>query len=58
MTARREVSLGAVQETLLIPLYARAAENRKPDPALRDARAIDGALPQVEEYRLNLVGLP
>lgn len=39
MTARREVSLGALQETLLIPLYGRAVENRKPEPALRDPRA-------------------
>ncbi|MGP4007563.1 class I SAM-dependent methyltransferase [Streptomyces sp. 4N124] len=33
------VRLGTVQETLLIPLYGRAVENRKPEPALRDARA-------------------
>ncbi|CAL9648928.1 hypothetical protein SUDANB145_06544 [Streptomyces sp. enrichment culture] len=39
MTARREVSPGTVQETLLIPLYGRAVENRKPEPALRDPRA-------------------
>ncbi|MBW1595578.1 class I SAM-dependent methyltransferase [Streptomyces sp. JJ38] len=33
------MSLGTVQETLLIPLYGRATENRKPEPALRDPRA-------------------
>ncbi|MBV7694412.1 class I SAM-dependent methyltransferase [Streptomyces sp. TRM70350] len=33
------VRLGTVQETLLIPLYGRAVENRKKDAALRDARA-------------------
>ncbi|WP_030214505.1 class I SAM-dependent methyltransferase [Streptomyces bikiniensis] len=37
--AKHGVHLGAVQETLLIPLYGRAVENRKPDPALRDPRA-------------------
>ncbi|GAB2965452.1 class I SAM-dependent methyltransferase [Streptomyces pseudoechinosporeus] len=35
----RDVRLGTVQETLLIPLYGRAVENRKKDAALRDARA-------------------
>lgn len=35
----RGVHLGAVQETLLIPLYGRAVESRKQAPALRDARA-------------------
>jgi O-methyltransferase involved in polyketide biosynthesis len=33
------VRLGTVQETLLVPLYARAVENRKQDAALRDTRA-------------------
>ncbi|MGA5503993.1 class I SAM-dependent methyltransferase [Streptomyces umbrinus] len=32
----RGVRLGTVQETLLIPLYGRAVEHRKPEPALRD----------------------
>ncbi|MEU9731664.1 class I SAM-dependent methyltransferase [Streptomyces sp. NPDC048002] len=36
---RNKPRLGTVQETLLIPLYARAVENRKGDPLLRDARA-------------------
>lgn len=30
---------GTVQETLLIPLYGRAVESDKPEPALRDTRA-------------------
>ncbi|MER7661470.1 class I SAM-dependent methyltransferase [Streptomyces sp. NPDC096193] len=33
------VRLGTIQETLLIPLYGRAAENRKKDAILRDPRA-------------------
>ncbi|MGW0840723.1 class I SAM-dependent methyltransferase [Streptomyces sp. NPDC002787] len=33
------VRLGTIQETLLIPLYGRAVENRRKDAALRDARA-------------------
>ncbi|GGZ01265.1 hypothetical protein [Streptomyces poonensis] len=36
---REQPNLGTVQETLLIPLYARAMENRKEFPILRDARA-------------------
>lgn len=45
MTARREVSPGTVQETLLIPLYRRAMENRKSEAALRDAaERLPGAL--------------
>ncbi|MDN3296505.1 class I SAM-dependent methyltransferase [Streptomyces ficellus] len=40
MTERTvRLDLGTVQETLLIPLYGRAVENRKEDAALRDARA-------------------
>jgi DNA-binding CsgD family transcriptional regulator len=41
MTERTEhcVRLGTVQETLLIPLYGRAVENRKQEAALRDPRA-------------------
>jgi O-methyltransferase involved in polyketide biosynthesis len=37
--SRRVVHLGAVQETLLIPLYGRAVESRKPDGLLTDPRA-------------------
>ncbi|MDT0269007.1 class I SAM-dependent methyltransferase [Streptomyces sp. DSM 44915] len=33
-------ALGAVQETLLIPLYGRAVEHRAAEPALRDPRAV------------------
>ncbi|MER7899270.1 class I SAM-dependent methyltransferase [Streptomyces sp. NPDC096046] len=36
---RMKPRLGTVQETLLIPLYARAVENRRESPLLRDARA-------------------
>ncbi|MEO3840695.1 class I SAM-dependent methyltransferase [Streptomyces sp. CNZ287] len=36
---RYEADLGTVQETLLIPLYGRAVESRKAEPALRDPRA-------------------
>ncbi|MFG3662311.1 class I SAM-dependent methyltransferase [Streptomyces sp. NPDC047706] len=36
---REKPHLGVVQETLLIPLYARAVENRKQFPLLRDAPA-------------------
>ncbi|MFE7897765.1 class I SAM-dependent methyltransferase [Streptomyces sp. NPDC057424] len=36
---RKQPQLGTVQETLLIPLYARAMENRKEFPLLRDVRA-------------------
>lgn len=34
-------ALGAVQETLLIPLYGRAVEHGRPDPALADPRAVE-----------------
>lgn len=33
------IRLGTIQETLLIPLYGRAMENRKKEAVLRDARA-------------------
>ncbi|RST10934.1 class I SAM-dependent methyltransferase [Streptomyces sp. WAC04770] len=36
---REKPHLGTVQETLLIPLYARAVENRKEQALLRDTRA-------------------
>lgn len=38
-STERGVRLGTVQETLLIPLYGRAVENRKQDAVLRDPRA-------------------
>lgn len=36
---KRSIALGTVQETLLVPLYGRAVESRKPKPALRDDKA-------------------
>ena len=39
MDDRKKPHLGTVQETLLIPLYARAVENSKEHALLRDARA-------------------
>ncbi|UED86791.1 class I SAM-dependent methyltransferase [Streptomyces profundus] len=39
--SRHIPSLGAVQETLLIPLYGRAVEHHQPEPALRDPRAVE-----------------
>ncbi|MDT0382287.1 class I SAM-dependent methyltransferase [Streptomyces sp. DSM 42041] len=36
---REKPHLGTVQETLLIPLYARAVENGREQPLLRDTRA-------------------
>jgi O-methyltransferase involved in polyketide biosynthesis len=39
--ARHTVQLGPVPETLLIPLYARATETGKPDPLLRDPKAVE-----------------
>ncbi|WP_405544499.1 class I SAM-dependent methyltransferase [Streptomyces phaeochromogenes] len=38
---KRTPRLGDVQETLLIPLYARAVETRKPRGMLRDPRAVE-----------------
>lgn len=35
------ISLGAVQETLLIPLYGRARDAGRPDSILRDTKAIE-----------------
>jgi O-methyltransferase involved in polyketide biosynthesis len=35
----RAVRLGTIQETLLIPLYGRAVESRKPEAVLRDPAA-------------------
>jgi O-methyltransferase involved in polyketide biosynthesis len=41
MSKSRKVDLGAVQETLLIPLWARAFETRRAEPLLRDAKAAE-----------------
>jgi O-methyltransferase involved in polyketide biosynthesis len=40
MASKLSVRLGTVPETLLIPLYARAVENRRKHPILEDSRAI------------------
>ena len=40
MADRQQVKLGAVQETLLITLAARARETRKRRPILRDPKAV------------------
>jgi O-methyltransferase involved in polyketide biosynthesis len=39
VTPRRQVRLGDVQQTLLIPLYGRAVESARPGAVLRDPRA-------------------
>lgn len=38
---RRSVLLGCVQETALIPLYARVLESRRKRPILEDRKAIE-----------------
>lgn len=40
LASRQSVQLGAVPETLLVPLYARAAESRRKRPILNDSKAI------------------
>jgi O-methyltransferase involved in polyketide biosynthesis len=41
MASRQSIQLGRVQETLLIPLYARAADSRKKRPILNDPKAVE-----------------
>jgi methyltransferase (TIGR00027 family) len=41
MTDRQSVDLGTVQETLLIPLWARAVEAKRPEPILQDSKATE-----------------
>lgn len=41
MTDRQEAMLGEVQQTLFIPLAARAREARRRRPALHDPRALE-----------------
>lgn len=41
MAGRQQAHLGAIQETLFIPLLARAREARKKRPALRDPKAVE-----------------
>jgi O-methyltransferase involved in polyketide biosynthesis len=43
VTDRQQVKLGAVQQTLFIPLAARAHETRKKHPVLRDPKAVEMA---------------
>ena len=38
---RRSVQLGQVQETALVPLYARALESRRKRPVLEDPKAVE-----------------
>ncbi|MGP8245539.1 MAG: class I SAM-dependent methyltransferase [Bryobacteraceae bacterium] len=40
MASKQSVQLGTVQETLLVPLYARAVESRRKHPILEDSRAL------------------
>jgi len=41
MTEQRHVELGTVQQTLFIPLAARARETQRKRPALRDPKAVE-----------------
>jgi O-methyltransferase involved in polyketide biosynthesis len=41
MASRQRVQLGQVQETMLVPLYARAVETRRKHPILRDPKAVE-----------------
>ena len=41
MASRQSIQLGRVQETLLIPLYARAAETLRKRPILKDPKAVE-----------------
>jgi O-methyltransferase involved in polyketide biosynthesis len=41
MAARQSIQLGQVQESLLVPLYARALDSRKKHPILNDPKAVE-----------------
>ncbi|MGA2896663.1 MAG: class I SAM-dependent methyltransferase [Acidobacteriaceae bacterium] len=41
MAAKQSIQLGTVQETLLVPLYARAVDTRKKRPILNDRKAVE-----------------
>ena len=41
MTSKQAIQLGQVQESLLVPLYARALDSRKKHPILNDAKAAE-----------------
>ncbi|MFJ4851063.1 MULTISPECIES: class I SAM-dependent methyltransferase [unclassified Streptomyces] len=51
---RRSVELGRVQETLLIPLFARAAETARRRPLTRDPKAVE--LVESLDYDFSRVG--
>jgi hypothetical protein len=40
-SVRRSIQLGRVQETALVPLYARALESRRRRPILEDPKAVE-----------------
>jgi O-methyltransferase involved in polyketide biosynthesis len=41
MSSPQSIQLGRVQETLLVPLYARALDSRKKHPILNDRKAVE-----------------
>ena len=41
MAAKQSIQLGTVQETLLVPLYARAVDSRRKRPVLNDRKAAE-----------------
>jgi O-methyltransferase involved in polyketide biosynthesis len=41
MAAKQSIQLGTVQETLLVPLYARAVDTRRKRPILNDRKAVE-----------------
>jgi O-methyltransferase involved in polyketide biosynthesis len=41
MVSRQSIQLGQVQETMLVPLYARAVETVRKRPILKDAKAVE-----------------
>jgi O-methyltransferase involved in polyketide biosynthesis len=41
MAARQSIQLGQVQESLLVPLYARALDSLKKHPILKDPKAVE-----------------
>jgi len=41
MTSKQSIQLGTVQETLLVPLYARAVDARKKRPILNDPKSVE-----------------
>jgi len=41
MASKQSIQLGTVQETLLVPLYARAVDTRRKRPILNDRKAVE-----------------